>query len=108
MMSDDNITRVHAPEAPSADVPTVPRGGGQPITDDAVLQHDNDTPEGELIVTHTKTARAAEEGVSPYPHTSGSPGSSSAGMGDSGLAPDRPNRATLDDSVGEGVVDNQY
>ncbi len=107
MMSDDNITRVHAPEMSPDDVPTVPRGG-QPITDDATLQHDNDTPEGELTVTHTETARAVEEGRSPYPHTSGSPASPSVGMGDSGLAPDRPNRATLDDSVGEGVVDNQY
>ncbi len=106
-MSGDNITRVHAPNTSQDDVPTVPRGGGQPITDDAVLQHDNDTPEGELTVTHTETARAAEEGRSPYPHTS-APDSPSAGMGDSGLAPDRPNRSTLDDSVGEGVVDNQY
>ena len=107
-MSNDNITRVHAPEVSSDDVPTVPRGGGQPITDDATLQHDNDTPEGELTVTHTKTARATEEGVSPYPHTTNSANAPSAGMGDAGLAPDRPNRATLDDSVGEGVVDNQY
>jgi len=107
-MSDDNITRVHAPNRSLDDVPTVPRGSGQPITDDAELQHDNDTPEGELTVTHTETARAAAEGVSPYPHTNRPANSPSAGMGDSGLAPDRPNRATLDDSVGEGVVDNKY
>jgi len=105
MSSDDQIVRVHALEAPLDDVPTVPRGGGQPITDDAAIQHDNSTPEGRLTVTHTETARAAAEGQSPYPHTSGSP---DAGMGDSGLAPDRPNRPTLDDSLGEGVVDNRY
>ncbi len=98
-MSDDKMTRVHAPEMSPGDVPTVPRGGGQPITDDAVLQHDNEASEGRLTVTHTDTARAVEEGGSPYPHT---------GMGDSGLDPDRPNRSTLDDSVGEGVVDNRY
>jgi len=99
MSNDDNIPRVHAPEISPADVPTVPRGGGQPITDDAAIQHDNDVPEGQLTVTHTETARAVEAGQSPYPH---------AGMGDSGLAPDRPNRSTLDDSVGEGVVDDRY
>ena len=99
MSNDDKMTRVHAPEVSLDDVPTVPRGGGQPISDDAAIQHDNATPEGRLTVTHSNTARAVEEGESPYPHT---------GMGDSGLAPDRPNRSTLDDSVGEGVVDNRF
>ncbi len=99
MSSNDEIVRVHAPEVSLDDVPTVPRGGGQPITDDAALQHDNDAPEGRLTVTRTDEARAVEEGASPYPHV---------GMGDSGLAPDRPNRSTLDDSVGEGVVDNRF
>lgn len=105
-MSDDNIPRVHAPDMSPGDVPTVPRGGGQPITDDAALQHDNPVPEGRLTVTHTEAARLAEQGGSPYPHVESD--HPHAGMGDSGLAPDRPNRSTLDDSVGEGVVDNRY
>lgn len=87
----DDMPRVEAPDVPAPDVGTVPRGGGAPITDDD-LQHDNDTPEGTLRVTHTEAARAAERGESPY----------------GGLAPDRPNRSTLDNSVGEGVVDDHY
>ena len=46
----------------------------------------------QLTVDHTAAARAAEHGLSPY----------------GGLAPDRPNRSTLDNSPDDGVVDNNY
>jgi len=91
-MSEDNLPRVHAPTPPEPDVDTVPRGSGAPIGDDTDLQHEHVAPEGELTVHHTDAARAAEEGLSPY----------------GGLAPDRPNRSTLDNSPTEGVEDNRY
>ncbi len=91
-MNNDDLPRVHAPNAPEPDAPTVPRGGGAPIVGDADIQHDNDTPEGDLTVTHTDAARAVAEGRSPY----------------GGLEPDRPNRSTLDNSSGEGVVDSSF
>lgn len=90
-MSQDDLPRVHEPGPEMPDVPTVPRGGGAPITGDE-LQHDNDTPEGKLRVGHTDTARAVEHGMSPY-------------APDGGLAPDRPDRATLDNSP-DNVDDN--
>ena len=91
-MSEDNLPRVHAPTPETPDVPTVPRGSGAPIGDDAVLQSEHVAPEGELTVDHTAAARAVEHGLSPY----------------GGLAPDRPNRSTLDNSPDDGVVDNNY
>lgn len=91
-MSDDNLPRVHAPSPSYPDVDTVARGGGAPIGDDADLQGEHVAPEGELTVTHTEAARAAEQGLSPY----------------GGLAPDRPHRATLDNSPDNGVVDNKF
>lgn len=91
-MSDDNLPRVHAPIPQTPDVPTVPRGSGEAIGEDAELQSEHIAPEGALTVDHTAAARATEEGLSPY----------------GGLAPDRPNRSTLDNSPDDGVVDNNY
>lgn len=91
-MSDDDLPRVHAPIEPAADVPTVPRGGGAPITEDAELQDEYVAPEGELTVEHTETAREVEKGYSPF----------------GGLAPDRPNRSTLDNSPTEGATNTRY
>jgi len=90
-MSDDDLPRVHAPPPPTPDVDTVARGGGAPIGDDAELQSEHAVPEGELTVHHTRTARAVEQGLSPY----------------GGLEPDRPDRSTLDNSPIEGVEDNR-
>ena len=91
MSDDDTLPRVHAPTPSFPDVDTVPRGGGAPIGDDHDLQDEHIAPEGELRVSQTKAARAAEEGLSPY----------------GGLEPDRPNRATLDNSD-DTPVDNKY
>ena len=91
-MNDDTLPRVHAPTPPQADVPTVPRGGGAPIGEDAELQNAHIAPEGDLTVHQTKGARDAEEGYSPF----------------GGLDPDRPNRSTLDNSPTEGMEDNRY
>lgn len=91
-MSKDDLPRVHAPSPVFPDVDTVARGGGAPIGDDTELQQEHVAPEGELTVTHTEAARAAEQGLSPY----------------DGLDPDRPNRATLDNSPQDGVVNNKY
>ena len=93
-MSDDELPRVHAPVEPATDVPTVARGGGAAIGGDDDFEHMHVAPEGGLTVHHTESARAAEEGFSPYPKT--------------GLAPDRPDRSTLDNSPMDGVVDNTY
>ena len=91
-MSDDDLPRVHAPIEPQADVPTVPRGGGAPITEDAELQAEHVAPEGELTVDHTETAREVEEGYSPF----------------GGLDPDRTDRSTLDNSPTEGATNTRY
>ena len=92
MMSEDKLPRVHAPTPVTPDVDTVARGSGAPIGDDTDLQSEHIAPEGELTVRHTTTARAVEQGLSPY----------------GGLEPDRPNRSTLDNSPKEGVEDNKY
>ena len=66
-MSDDTVPRVTAPAPEAPDNATVPRGGGAPITDDEILQQEHVVPEGELTVSHSRAAREAEAGVSPYP-----------------------------------------
>ena len=92
MMSKDDLPRVPTPTEPQADVPTVPRGSGAPITEDAELQSEHVAPEGALTVDHTETAREVEQGYSPF----------------GGLEPDRPNRSTLDDSPTEGATNTRY
>jgi len=91
---DETLPRVRAPET-AADVPTVPRGGGAAIGEDEELQDAHVVPEDEVRVTHTETARATEEGQSPY-----------APYG--GLAPDRPDRSTLDNSPIGDAHDTNY
>ena len=91
-MSKDDLPQVRAPIEPEADVPTVPRGGGAPITEDAELQAEHVAPEGELTVDHTETAREVEQGYSPF----------------GGLKPDRPDRSTLDNSPTEGASNTRY
>jgi hypothetical protein len=87
-MSKDDLPRVQAPVEPEADVPTVPRGGGAPITEDAELQAEHVAPEGELTVDHTETAREVEQGYSPF----------------GGVKPERPERSTRDTSPMEGTA----
>jgi hypothetical protein len=87
-MSKDDLPRVQAPVEPEADVPTVPRGGGAPITEDAELQAEHVAPEGELTVDHTETAREVEQGYSPF----------------GGVKPERPDRSTRDTSSTEGTA----
>ena len=91
-MSEDDPRRVQAPTEQQADVPTVPRGGGAPITEDTELQAEHVAPEDELTVKHTEEAREVEEGYSPF----------------GGLEPDRPNRPTLDNSPTEGATNTRY
>ncbi len=91
---DETLPRVHAPQEAS-DVPTVPRGGGAAMGEDEELQDLRVAPEGEVSVTHSEAARAVEEGQSPY-----------APFG--GLAPDRPDRPTLDNSPIGDAHDTSY
>jgi len=56
------------------------------------LQAEHVAPEGELTVDHTEIAREVEEGLSPF----------------GGLEPDRPDRATLDNSPTEGATNTRY
>ena len=72
-------------------MPTVPRGSGAPITEDAELQAEHVAPEGELTVDHTEEAREAEEGFSPF----------------GGLAPDRPDRSTPDTPPTKGTTNTR-
>ena len=91
-MSKDELPQVQTPAEPEPDVPTVPRGSGAPITEDAELQDKHVASEDTLTVEHTETAREAEQGYSPF----------------GGLKPDRPDRSTLDNSPTEGATNTRY
>jgi len=91
---DEALPRMRAPEE-APDAPTVPRGGGAAIGEDEELRDVHIAPEDELRVTHTETARAVEEGQSPYAPSGG-------------LAPDRPDRPTLDNSPIGDAHDTSY
>ena len=91
-MSKDELPRVQTPVEPEPDVPTVPRGSGAPITEDAELQDERAVTEDTPTVDHTESAREADQGHSPF----------------GGLKPDRPNRSTLDNSPTEGATNTRY